>query len=179
MSARADTSRFTLIDRALSREEAKAISAAIRETPNILGYSVKELLSFGECLIAETASGEMAGICVMKRIARQWSELVFLIVLPAYRKQGIGAALFREAFRRLSAHGDTVLCISREASILRLMEEVQMQFLPEWRLPFVVHLAKMRHYANFYRFREGFRKGPMYQGQPPFRYAVKRNQPGK
>ena len=176
MSRSLDSSRFTLVDRPLRREEAQQISEAIRETPNILGYSPRELLSFGACLVAEAANGEMAGVCVVKRVARHWSELTFLIVLPAFRQQGIGSALFRTAFQRLSDGGDTILCISRETSILRLMEEAQMRFIPEWQLPLAVHLAKMRHYSSFYRFREGFRKTPMYQGQPPFRYAVWRKE---
>ncbi|MES2463326.1 MAG: GNAT family N-acetyltransferase [Armatimonadota bacterium] len=170
-----DPRPFTLVDRPLHRNEAQQISVAIRETPNILGYSPEELLSFGGCLVAENDAGELAGVCVVKRLSRHWSEIAFLIVLPAFRKQGIGSALFDEAFQRLRDRGDTILCVSREVSILRLMEKAEMRFIPEWRMPPAVHLAKMRHYSSFYRFWESFRKAPMYRGQPPFRYAIREN----
>jgi GNAT superfamily N-acetyltransferase len=175
MSSRADGDRFTLLDRPLRPEEAQLISEAIRETPNILGYSPQELLAISSCLIAEAEGGELAGVCVVKSLSRQWSEMAFLIVLPAHRKKGVGTALFRKAFLRLSSQGVTILCISREPSVLRLMDEAGMQYLPEWRLPLAVHLAKIRHYSSLYRFREGFRKIPLYQNQPPFQYAVKEN----
>lgn len=172
MPGNSDPPCFTLIDRPLRPDEARLVSGAIRETPNILGYSPRELLALPSCLVAEAENGAFAGVCAIKRFTQKYSEITFILVLPAYRKRGIGAALFHEAFQRLRNQGYTILCISREPSILRLMEEANMNFIAEWRLPLVVHLAKMHHYSSLYRFCEGFRKGPMYSGQPPFRYAV-------
>ncbi len=173
MSGSPRTASFTLVDRPLLPDEARQVSAAIRETANILGYAPGELLKIPSCLIAEASDGGFAGLCVVKRYSPTCSEIVFIVILPAYRKQGIGSALFREVFRRLREEKQTILCISRESSVLRLMEEADMRFVPEWRLPLAVHLAKFRHYANIYRFCESFRKGPMYRSQPPFRYALK------
>jgi GNAT superfamily N-acetyltransferase len=173
MSASPTTSPFTLVDRPLLPDEAHQVSAAIRETANILGYSPQELLKIPSCLIAEAGDGGFAGVCAIKRYSPKCSEIVFILILPDYRRQGIGSALFREAFRRLREENQTILCISREPSILRLMEEMEMRFVSEWRMPPLVQLAKFRHYANLYRFRESFRKAPMYRGQPPFRYALK------
>jgi GNAT superfamily N-acetyltransferase len=167
-----DPSLFSLVDRPLRPDEARQISNAIRETPNILGYSARELLAFRSCLVAETKDGTLAGVCVVKRLSRGCSEIAFILILPAYRRKGIGSVLFRRAFTRLAEETQMILCVSREPSILRLMEEAGMRYIPEWRLPLAVHLAKMRHYASVYRFREGFRKTSMYIGKPPFRYAV-------
>ena len=175
MSHGFDTSRFTLVDRPLLPEEAQQVSRAIRETPNILGYSPRELLSFASCLIMETTDGDLAGVCVTKHLSRSCSEIGFILILPLYRRQGIGSALFHIALQRLVEQRRTILCVSREPSILRLMEASGMRFLPEWRLPVAVHLARMRHYSNAYRFCESFRKMPMYRNQPPFRCAI-RNQ---
>jgi GNAT superfamily N-acetyltransferase len=121
----------------------------------------------------ETADGQLAGVCATKRLSGKYHEIAFILILPAYRRQGLGSALFRTAFRRLSDQGYATLCISREPSVLRLMEEAGMRFLPEWRLPLAVHLAKMHHYWSVYRFREAFRKVPMYRDQPPFQYAIR------
>ncbi len=103
MSRSFDSSRFTLLDRPLRPDEAQQVSAAIRETPNILGYSPRELLCIPSCLVAETGSGEIAGICGLKRLSRKWSEIAFILVFSPYRKQGIGSALFRLACRRLES----------------------------------------------------------------------------
>jgi GNAT superfamily N-acetyltransferase len=173
MSRGFDSSHFVLLDRPLRPDEAQQVSASIRETPNILGYSPRELLSLPSCLVAETDTGELAGVCAVKRLSRNWSEIAFILVFPTYRKQGIGSALFRLACRRLESQGRTALCISRETSVLRLMEEAGMRFVPEWQLPLAVHMARMRHYASVYRFCEGFRKIPMYKNQPPFQYAIR------
>jgi GNAT superfamily N-acetyltransferase len=173
MSHSFDSSRFTLVDRPLRSDEARQVSAEIRETANILGYSPRELLSIPSCLIIEAADGELAGVCATKRLSGKCHEIAFILIFPAYRRQGLGSFLFKTAFRRLSDQGCTILCVSREPSILRRMEEVGMRFLPEWRLPLTVHLAKMRHYSNIYRFRESFRKIPMYRDQSPFQYAIR------
>jgi GNAT superfamily N-acetyltransferase len=121
----------------------------------------------------EAADGELAGVCATKRLSKKWHEIAFILILPAYRRQGVGSALFKTAFQRLRDQGFSILCISRQSSILRLMEEAGMRFLPEWRLPLAVHLAKMRHYSSVYRFREAFRKVPMYRDQSPFQYAIR------
>lgn len=173
MAARLDSSRFILVDRPLRPHEAHQVSSAIRETANILGYPPRELLAIRSCIVAEADDGTLAGVCAIKRLSRTCSEIAFILVLPDYRRQGIGSALFRQAFQRLADQEQTIICISREPSVLRLMEEAGMRFLPEWRLPLIAHLARMRHYASAYRFRESFRKIPLYRCQPPFRYAIR------
>ena len=167
------TAPFSLVERALTRDEAVRLSAAIRETPNILGYPPKELQTFRHCLIAETDTGAFAGVCILKRLAGSWWDLAVVYVFPEYRGQGIGTALFLAGFRHLQDSGQHILCTSREATILRLMAAQGMCDIPDWRLPLGVHLAKSRHYMlSGYRWREAFRKAPMYHDQPPFRTMV-------
>ncbi|MBC8103894.1 MAG: GNAT family N-acetyltransferase [Cytophagales bacterium] len=167
---------YTIRERRLLPDEARMLSSAIRETPNILGYLPRELLAFSSCLVAEsTGDGVFAGACLTKHLGRNWCEISLVLVLAGHRRKGVGSALFRAAFEGLREQNRQILCVSREASILRLMEAGGMRFLPEWQLPLPVRIAQARHYSSLYRFREGLRKIPMYRDQPPFRYAVYRS----
>lgn len=163
---------FTIESRPLCPDEAAQMSAAIRETPNILGYLPRELLTFGPCYVVQTEEGQFAGACVVKKLSARWWEIAAIVVLPAFRKQGIGAALFHQALDDLKQRNVPILCVSCEPSVLRLMERAQMRFVSDTRLPLVVHFAKMRHYSSWYRTREGFRKMPLYHGIGPFKSAV-------
>lgn len=164
---------FTLEERRLRQEEATLLSAALRETPNILGYLPRELTKYAGCLIAVTEEGtRLAGVCIPKRPAPGWSEVAILYVFADYRNQGLGSVLFHAMLDRLRATGDTIYCISREPSVLGWMTGAGMHFVPDWRLPFLVQFARWRHYQSLYRFRETLRKARLYRGQPPFRCAV-------
>lgn len=165
------TGQVTITRRSLTETEAAILSQAIRETPNILGYLPRELAKQPVAFVAQV-EGEFAGACVVKRLSRHWSDIGAVLVLPEFRKQGIGSVLFRQSFAHLQSENRHILCTSREPFILRLMEQAGMRFVHEWQLPFVVHWALMRHYANGYRVKEGWRKMPMYKGQPPFRSAI-------
>jgi GNAT superfamily N-acetyltransferase len=160
-----------ITQRSLTEAEATTLSQAIRETANILGYLPRELSKQPVAFVAEV-DGAFAGACVVKRLSSRWSEIGVVLVLPPFRRRGIGSALFEQAFTYLQGENRRVLCTSREPSVLRLMESAGMRFIKEWQLPFAVHVALMRHYSSVYRFKEARRKMPMYKGQPPFRSAI-------
>lgn len=52
--------------RNITAEEADILIGAVKQTPNITGYSYDEWLNFKDVLIAEL-DGKLAGVCVMKK----------------------------------------------------------------------------------------------------------------
>jgi len=166
------TALYSSTERALTRDEAVRLSAAIRKTPNILGYPPKELQGFPDCLIATLEDGTFAGVCLTKHLAGVWSEIAVVYVFPEFRGQGIGTALFQAGFRKLQSADQRILCISREPIILRRMEAAGMRYISAWRLPFSIHVVKFWYMQSVYRQCEAFRKIAVFRGQPAFRTAV-------
>lgn len=59
------TGSITLVQRALTRQEALCLHEELKTTPNIFGYTQEELLRFRDVLIAEV-EGIFAGACLSK-----------------------------------------------------------------------------------------------------------------
>lgn len=163
-----------LSERSLGREEAERLSTALKETPNILGYTPRELQNFHEVIVAHAdgEDGGAAGVCILKPMPGRWTDIAVIFVFPEYRRRGIGSRLFTAAIQRIRDQKRHVLCVSRDASIIRLMERDGMRFISSMLLPWPVQYAYSIHYSSVYRFKEALRKAAIFRGQPPFRYAV-------
>lgn len=164
-----------LVRRSLTPAEASRFHEELKTTPNILGYTVKELLGFRDVLVAE-AEGDFAGVCISKDLLFGWTDIAVLYVLPAFRGRGIGTRLYTAAWERARHRGRHIYTLSRSPEVLHLMESLGMEPCASvWRAPLAVHLHMNRHMASWYRTREAFRKGPMMKDSLPLRGATRRS----
>jgi ribosomal protein S18 acetylase RimI-like enzyme len=73
---------------------------------------------FDPSLVTVAWAGDaVAGFCIAypKRMG-DWGWIWLLGVLPPWRRQGLGLALLRESFRRISATGETVVALGVDAA---------------------------------------------------------------
>jgi GNAT superfamily N-acetyltransferase len=159
----------SLSNRRLTPAEAVLLHEELRTTPNILGYTVSELLAFKEVLIAEGIGVEdgnfLAGVCISKDLRFEWTELAVLYVLPGFRGRGVGGLLFTKAFTEAEKRRRHIFALSRSPETIHLMERFGMTLVGSaWKAPFAVHLGMSRHMMSLYRLREGLRKERMRRG---------------
>jgi GNAT superfamily N-acetyltransferase len=153
--------------RRLTGAEARLMHEELKSTPNILGYVPSELEAFEDVWVSEVDSS-LAGVCVSKDLLFGWTDIAVLYVLPAFRGQGLGAALYLAALRRAQERGRHVLTLSRSPEVIRLMERQGMEVTGALlRAPLALHLAMIPHMMNLYRIREAKRKSPQMKGSPP------------
>lgn len=156
------TDGLTLTHRPLRPSEAACLHEELKTTPNILGYTVRELTHFADVFVAEGEGGAFAGACVSKDLLFGWTDIAVLYVLPAFRGRGVGTRLYAAAWERARGRGRHVYTLSRSPEVIRLMERYGMTMTGNpFRAPLAVHLHQNRHMASLYRWREAFRKAGM------------------
>lgn len=160
--------------RALTEAEARLLHQELKNTPYILGYTVRELQSLQEVWVAEDA-GELAGVCVSVDLAGNWTEISFLLVLPAFRGQGYGRDLFREAWQQARYRQRHVYVLSRNPTVLKWMSELGITVTRRlWAAPWSVHWHMQKHMASWYRCREQWRKRQAIQQCPPLQQGIQK-----
>ena len=163
-----------LIHRSLTLQEAQILHEELKTTPNILGYTVSELLGFQEALIAEEA-GAFAGVCLSKDLRSGWTDIAALYVLPPFRGRGLGTELYLAAWQRAEERGRHIVTLSRNPTVVSLMERSGMEVSPSMRnAPFALHLHMQCHMASLYRTWEMLRKFRAMRNAPPLHCGVKR-----
>ncbi|MBC8142504.1 MAG: GNAT family N-acetyltransferase [Armatimonadetes bacterium] len=159
------TPTVRLENRPLTVDEATILHHELKTTPNILGYSVRELTDFGTGIVAvvESDSGAaFAGVCLCKDLLWNWSDIAVLYVLPAYRGARISSRLFAAAFDALQERSRHVFVLSRTPQIIRLMEQREMKISGSgFAAPLAVHIDINLHMMNAHRWREAVRKQKM------------------
>lgn len=87
---------------------------------------------FGTFLLAEDGGAPVGFLYANRKsddrgLRTQWACLVYLVVKPEYRKQGVAQALYDACMRELKAHGVTNVygwaCVESDGSILRFLEK--------------------------------------------------------
>ena len=165
---------FSLTHRPLTRPEAERVHEALKETPNILGYTVPELLLWSDVLVAE-ADGIFAGMCFSVDLAQNWTEIAALLVLPQCRGRGIGAALLAAAWDRAWGRGRHIYVLSRNPQVIEWMRARGMEVAKTgWRTPAAVQGYMARHMASRYRWAESFRKRKAIARCPPLMQGIKK-----
>ncbi|MBC7808391.1 MAG: GNAT family N-acetyltransferase [Akkermansiaceae bacterium] len=150
----------------LTPPEADCLHEELKSTPNILGYTIPELLGFSEVLVA-TAKGEngseaFAGACLCKDLRWNWTEISVVYVLPAFRGRGISTQLFTTAFAGARERKRHIFTLSRSPQVIHLMERLGMETSRSmWKAPLAVHLEMNWHMMSAYRWREAGRKMKM------------------
>ena len=163
--------------RPLTAAEARQVHHALKETPNILGYTVRELTRFSDVYVAEVEQ-EFAGVCISKNLAQNWTETAALCVLPEFRGCGIGRALFQAAWARAQERRRHVYVLSRNLQVIEWMRECDMSIDGRhWQAPPAVQWDTARHMASWYRATEGFRKRRAIGQCPPLVQGVKKYAP--
>lgn len=165
--------RVCLVPRRLTLTEATRLHEELKTTPNILGYTVRELLRFSSVLVAGAMEygnasrngGVFAGACISKDLLFGWTDIAALYVLPAFRGQGIGTLLYTAAFADARERGRHVFTLSRCPETIRMMERAGMEMTRSmWKAPLAVHLHRNGHMMSRYRLREAVRKAGMRAG---------------
>ena len=160
--------------RPLTRAEALCLHRELRSTPNILGYTVRELERQTDVQVAE-ADGEFAGMCFSVDLAGGWTDIAALYVLPACRGGGVGAALFGAAWERAEARRRHIYVLSRNPQVVGWMRARGMAVDGRlWRAPLAVHWHMQRHMASWHRAVESVRKAREISRCPPLRHGMKR-----
>ena len=165
--------RCDFVPRPLTPLEAGALCEELKTTPNILGYTVKELLRFRETLVAEV-DGAFAGVCLSKDLLFGWTDIAALYVLPAFRGQGVGTRLYEAAWRRAEARQRHILTLSRNPAVIGLMERSGMTMACSMALsPFALQVHMSWHMMSVYRLRESIRKSADLKAAPALRCGTK------
>ena len=165
-----------IIHRPLTRAEALRLHQELKTTPNILGYTVRELERLSDVQVAE-AEGEFAGVCFSVDLAAGWTEIAALYVLPDFRGRGIGAALFRAAWARTQERERHVYVLSRNPQVVEWMRELGMTVDGKlWRAPIAVHWYMQCYMSSRHRFAESVRKGGEIRKCPPLLQGIKRHE---
>jgi len=148
--------------RPLTGEEALVLHEELKTTPNIFGYTVRELLRFRDVVIAQADEGAFAGACLSKDLLLGWTDIAALYVLPVFRGRGIGTRLYTAAFTRARERGRHVFTLSRSPEVIGLMERFGMELTRSvWKAPLAFHLHMNRHMMSSYRLREMRRKASL------------------
>ncbi len=161
--------KIRLERRPLTSAEADRLHHELKTTPNILGYTPRELLAFGSGFVAvvddasdDVSGATFAGACLSKDLLWNWTDIALLYVLPAFRGRGISTTLFTEAFADAQTRGRHVFTLSRTPQVIHLMERLGIATTrTSWMAPLAVHLDMNWHMMSLYRWREAFRKSPM------------------
>ena len=165
-----------IVHRPLTLAEARQVHAALKETPNILGYTVRELTRWSDVLVAE-ANGVFAGLCFSVDMAQNWTEIAALLVLPRFRGRGIGDALFAASWERAWMRKRHLYVLSRNPQVVGWMEARGMAVSAVgWKAPLAVHWYMAGHMASRYRWAESFRKGKTIRASPPLMQGIKRQE---
>ena len=163
-----------IIHRPLTHDEALRLHRELKTTPNILGYTVRELERLSDVQVAEVA-GEFAGMCFSVDLAQGWTDIAALYVLPDFRGAGVGADLFHAAWERAQERRRHVYVLSRNPQVVGWMRELGMTVDGKlWRAPLAVHWYMQRHMASWYRGVESVRKGREIGRCPPLLQGIKR-----
>ncbi len=166
-----------IVFRPLTHAEAVRLHQALKDTPNILGYTVRELERFSNVYVAEEEDNEkkFAGACLSVDLKQEWTEIAALCVLPESRGRGLGKALFEAAWARAQERRRHVYVLSRNPQVIQWMRALGMQVDGNHlRAPAAVQWYMVRHMASWYRSREGFRKRRAIRRCPPLLQGMKR-----
>lgn len=148
---------------------------AIRETPNITGYSQVEWLSFSDVLVAEV-DGVFAGVAASKDIGKYWTYLAVIFVFPEFRGQGIGRALFDDQLMVIKKRWRRGFTCSRNPEVIKWMQYAGMTLtnkLLRSPLPLLLYFAT--DYLTPYRIGEFLRKRKLFKNEPDWVYGSLRS----
>lgn len=163
-----------IVHRPLTLEEARLLHRELKNTPNILGYTVGELRAKRDVFVGEV-DGVFAGLFFSVDLPFGWTELAVLYVLPTFRGHGLGKALFEAAFQRAEERQRHIFILSRNPTVVEWMREKGLEVSSVGvKAPLAYHLHSMIYMAHPYRNLEAFRKLPQILKGSPLMQGMKR-----
>lgn len=163
------------VHRPLTRSEAEQVHEALKETPNILGYTVRELLKLTDVFAAEADGGVFAGVCFSVDMPQNWTEIAAVFVFPDFEGRGLGTALFDAAWARAEARRRHLYLLSRNPQVVKWMQARGMEVSAAgWKAPLAVHWYMAGYMASRHRWTESFRKRKALSQCPPLMQGVKK-----
>ncbi len=163
-----------IVHRPLTLAEAEQVHTALKDTPNILGYTVRELTRLSNVLVADVDC-RFAGVCFSVDLAQNWTEIAVLLVLPEFGGRGIGTALFDAAWTRAEQRRRHLYVLSRNPQVVKWMKARGMEVSTVgWKAPLAVHWYMARYMASRHRWVESVRKGKAIRACPPLMQGIKR-----
>lgn len=164
-----------IVHRPLTLAEARLVHEALKETPNILGYTVRELLALDDVFVAEVDGGVLAGVCFSVDMAQNWTEIAVLFVFPAFEGQGLGTALFDAAWMQAEKRRRHLYLLSRNPQVVKWMRGRGMEVSEAgWKAPLAVHWYMSGYMASRHRWTESFRKRKALSQCPPLMQGIKK-----
>jgi len=161
-----------IVHRPLTQAEAVLVHLALKDTPNILGYTVRELECLTDVYAAE-AEGQFAGVCFSVDLIHGWTEIAALCVLPEFQGRGLGGALFAAAWERAQARHRHLYVLSRNPQVIQWMQARGMDVGGKFRdIPLAVHWYMARHMASWYRTVARRTRQPVASTRPPSAASV-------
>jgi len=161
----------TIHKRKLTPAEAKILVAALKDTPNITGYSEDEWLHFSDVWVAEI-DGKFAAVAVNQDFGSDWTYLAVLFVLPEYRSIGIGKKLFDTQLEAIRSCKRGVYTCSRNPLVIEWMKKEGMSLSTTmWSAPLPILLYYLIFYISPYRIREFLRKSSQFKNEPKWVYG--------
>jgi GNAT superfamily N-acetyltransferase len=165
---------YEILHRPLTHSEAVLLHAELKTTPNILGYTIRELKKLTDVFVAE-AEGKFAGACFSIDLAQGWTEIAALCVLSDFQGAGLGKLLFLAAWERTQERQRHVYVMSRNSRVVEWMREQGMTVDEKfWRAPWAVHWYMPRYMASRYRFTESVRKRKEIGLCPPLMQGIRK-----
>lgn len=162
--------------RKLTAAEAALLHAELKTTPNILGYTIRELMGCSDVWVAEE-DGAFAGACISKDLFFGWTDIAVLYVIPTFRGRGLGRGLYAAAWERAEQRGRHILTLSRNLEVIAMMKRRGMIVSGSMlKAPLAMHLHMQCHMMSVYRLREGIRKGRQMQTELPLLVGVRKHE---
>ena len=163
-----------VVHRSLTRAEALWLHHELKTTPNILGYTVRELEKLSDVQVAIVGEN-FAGACWSVDLIQGWTEVAALYVLPEFRGSGIGRMLFYTAWKHAQQRKRHVYVLSRNSQVVGWMRELGMTVDGKlWRAPLAVHWYMQRYMASWHRSVESMRKWKAIAKCPPLVQGIKK-----
>ena len=170
-----------IINQQLNSDEIVLVQNWIKQTPNIIFYSQKELARFdSDQVLKVIVNGELAAVCILKNILKnvsrtnKFEEIAVLVVADKYQNQGIASQLFATAVRQIKSRNKTIYTTSRHPKVIHLATKLGFEKVKLQQLPLEINLDNFGYILSFGRIKEHFRKLKQFPNQPNFIYLIKK-----
>ncbi|BDI30733.1 hypothetical protein CCAX7_27840 [Capsulimonas corticalis] len=168
------TNSATITHRGLHPKEAATLHEELKSTPNILGFTIRELLRLRDVQVAEV-EGAFAGAALTMDLPFGWTEIAAVYVLPDYRGSGLGASLLRAAWDRAVSRERHLYMLSRNAQIVEWMRGQGMTIGCPMFAPFAVQIWMPIYMTSWHRHKEAWRKSKEISKCPRMVQGIKKH----
>jgi GNAT superfamily N-acetyltransferase len=162
---------FNIIKERFTESEALAWQSEARKSAFLLGYNLKDLLSFKN--VYKVYHGQdFIGSAFNLDFGQNWTELSGFIIKEDYRGQGLGGQLFKLLYAEAVDRGRNLYVVTRNPVMKKSMIKYDFETSTDFfSLPREIQLYTMKSIFNRYRLSQGLKKGFLVRsGQPFFAY---------